>query len=120
MATGAIKSNRAGKGGGWREAVARTLRRIGAAIVLLTAYVALVLTTLGVAGTQWLGWAMPTPGEAIRTLFLVNAVVLLWRLGMRGYCTARWYGPRQALQALPRAFLGNVIAILAARRAASL
>lgn len=91
-----------------------------AAIVLLTAYVALVLTTLGVAGTQWLGWAMPTPGQAIRTLFLVNAVVLLWRLGMRGYFTARWYGPRQALQALPRAFLGNVIAILAARRAASL
>jgi len=35
VATGAIKSSRAGKAGGWRETIARTLRRIGAATVLL-------------------------------------------------------------------------------------
>ncbi|WP_447931147.1 GH25 family lysozyme [Sphingopyxis fribergensis] len=36
MATGAIRSKRPGKaGGGWRAAIARTLRKIGAAIVLL-------------------------------------------------------------------------------------
>jgi adsorption protein B len=36
---------------------------------------------------------------------------------MRGHFTARWYGLRAALLSLPRAFVANVIAMLAARRA---
>ena len=53
----------------------------------------------------------------MRILFGLNGALLLWRLAMRCHFTARWYGPREALFALPRAFIANVIAILAARRA---
>src|SRR3546814_2769311 len=47
----------------------------------------------------------------------IYAALLLWRLGMRGHFTARRYGGRAAPMALPRAFVTNIIAILAARRA---
>jgi len=88
-----------------------------AAIILLTAYAALVFTALGQLGWVFVGWARPAPGDALRLLFAIDGAILLWRLGMRAYFTARWYGGRQALLALPRAFVGNIIAILAARRA---
>ena len=91
-----------------------------AALVLLTAYVALVVTALGKAGQILAGWAPPHSSEALRTLMAIDAAILVWRLGMRGHFTAQWYGGRQALMALPRAFVANVIAILAARRAVGL
>lgn len=91
-----------------------------AALVLLTAYVALVVTALGKAGQILAGWAPPHSSEALQTLMAIDAAILVWRLGMRGHFTAQWYGGRQALMALPRAFVANVIAILAARRAVGL
>ena len=39
---------------------------------------------------------------------------------LRGFFIARWYGLAQAMRALPRAFVANIIAILAARRAVAL
>lgn len=90
------------------------------ALILLTAYAASVLTAIGWLGQALTGWPAAEPGEALRLLLAVDAALLLWRTGMRGYFTARWYGPRQALLALPRAFFANVIAILAARRAVML
>ena len=55
--------------------------------------------------------------DAMRLLYGLNAVLLLWRLAMRCLFTARCYGFREALFAAPRAFIANVVAILAARRA---
>jgi adsorption protein B len=88
-----------------------------AALVLLAAYAAMIGTTAGWAGQELLGWQRLPPGRAIWTLFAINAVLLMWRLGMRGFFTARWYGLGQSMLALPRAFVANVIAILAAQRA---
>lgn len=88
-----------------------------AALVLLAAYAGLIATALGWAGQALLGWREAAIGEGLRLLLALNAVMLLWRLGMRGHFTARWYGARQAWLALPRAFVANIIAMLAARRA---
>ena len=47
----------------------------------------------------------------------VNGALLGWRLAMRMAFTGAIYGWREALWSLPRAFVGNVISLLAARRA---
>lgn len=88
-----------------------------AALVLLAAYGGLILTGMTLAGEAMLGWRSPPLGDGVRLLFGLNAALLLWRLAMRCVFTARWYGIREALFAVPRAFIANVIAILAARRA---
>lgn len=88
-----------------------------AALVLLAAYAALVVGGLGVAGQAWLGWRPAPMGDTMRLMLGFNALLLMWRLGIRGHFTAGWYGWRQGMLAVPRAFVANVIAILAARRA---
>ncbi|WOF44071.1 glycosyl transferase family protein [Sphingopyxis indica] len=88
-----------------------------AALVLLAAYGGAVLAAVALAGETWLGWAPRTESGAMRLLIAFDAALLLWRLGMRGHFTARRYGVRAAPMALPRAFVTNIIAILAARRA---
>ena len=88
-----------------------------AAIILLAAYGGSIFVALGWAGEALLGWSSPDVGRAMRAILGVNAALLLWRLAMRGHFTARWYGGREAALAIPRAFVSNVIAILAARRA---
>ncbi len=88
-----------------------------AALVLLAAYAGLVLTALGWAGQLLLGWNAALIGEEMRLLLVFNLLLLLWRMGMRGHFTARWYGLREAAMALPRSIVANIIAMLAARRA---
>lgn len=91
-----------------------------AALALLAAYAGLIVTATGWAGQALLGWHLTDVSDGMRLLLALNAVMLLWRLGMRSHFTARWYGMRQALLALPRAFVANVIAMLAARRAVAI
>ena len=50
-------------------------------------------------------------------LLAANALLLAWRLGMRMVFTWRSYGLREALWALPRFFVGNLVSLLAAPRA---
>ena len=107
------------RAGGWlaRWMLWRDRRAPLAAVVLLAAYVGGPLVALGWAGEALLGWRPIEVGPAMRAILGVNAALLLWRLAMRVHFTARWYGARQALLSVPRAFVSNVIAILAARRA---
>jgi adsorption protein B len=91
-----------------------------AALVLLAAYAGAILTGLGLAGQSLFGWDAIVIGEDMRLLLALNLLLLCWRLGMRGHFTARWYGLGEALVSVPRAFVANVIAILAARRAVTL
>ncbi|HEV2598437.1 glycosyl transferase family protein [Sphingopyxis sp.] len=91
-----------------------------AALVLLAAYAGLIVTAIGWAGQALFGWREVAIGEGLRLLLALNAVMLLWRLGLRGHFTARWYGWRQGWLALPRAFVANIIAMLAARRAVAI
>ena len=50
-------------------------------------------------------------------LIAINSALLLWRLAMRFGFVARAYGWREGLRALPRTVTGNIIAMMAARRA---
>ncbi len=88
-----------------------------AALILLAAYLGLIATALGWIGHGVFGWGEVALGDSLRLLLALNAMLLLWRLALRSHFTARWYGWRQAALAVPRAFVANIIAMLAARRA---
>lgn len=87
-----------------------------AVLVLGIAYVALVAWSLSATLHWWTGTPVAVP-PLVRYLLLANAGLLLWRIGMRTAFTARAYGWREALWSVPRLFVGNYIALLAARRA---
>jgi adsorption protein B len=65
------------------------------------------------------GDAAPAPSAAMMILLNINAAMLVWRLAMRAWFTGRAYGVWQALLSLPRALVGNFIALMAARKAVS-
>ena len=88
-----------------------------AAIVILAAYIGMILAGLAMAGEALFGWSAIDIGDTLRWLLAFNAVLLLWRLSMRFLFTARCYGLRAGLAAVPRAFVANLISVLAARRA---
>ncbi|OHD09736.1 glycosyl transferase family protein [Sphingopyxis sp. RIFCSPHIGHO2_12_FULL_65_19] len=98
----------------------RDRRALLAALVLLAAYAGLLVTAIGWAGQVLLGWTAPPLGDGMTLLLAFNAMLLGWRMALRIHFTARWYGWREAAFAVPRAFVANVIAMLAARRAVML
>ena len=103
----------------WREHWMRMRDRRApiAVLVLAIAYLALVawgvsIVAHGVGG----GGALDIPAPMI-LLLRINAGLLVWRLLSRALLTGRAYGWREAAWSLPRAIVGNYIALLAARRA---
>jgi len=54
---------------------------------------------------------------ALMAMLWINGALLVWRVAMRAATVSRWYGTQEALLSVPRLFVGNIIAILAARRA---
>ena len=50
-------------------------------------------------------------------LLRVNGGLLVWRMGVRAVFTGRAYGWREAAWSVPRMIVGNLIALLSARRA---
>ncbi|NJR79699.1 glycosyl transferase family protein [Sphingomonas corticis] len=113
--------DRTGWGAGWRPAEwwmrLRDRRAPLAVIALAVAYAALAGSALSWAAHAWRGTAMPWPQGALRWLLAINALLLAWRLAMRAGATARVYGWREGMRAVPRAVVGNIVAMLAARRA---
>lgn len=93
-------------------------RRASLAVILLAAaYLAIVGWAVSLSAHALHGSTPPEIGPILRVLLLVNMGMLLWRLAWRVADTTRTYGWREGLWAVPRAFVGNVIALLAARRA---
>ncbi|WP_374145000.1 glycosyl transferase family protein [Sphingomonas sp. 28-63-12] len=94
----------------------RDRRQPIAVLVLAAAYLALVATPL-----SWVGhWLLASPMAAAvipPLVLLANGALLVWRLVMRVAFTAAAYGAREGLWSVPRALVGNIIALLAARRA---
>lgn len=89
-----------------------------AVIVLLAAYVALLGWSASRV-THWWGGTAPAPVDGWLALILsVNGALLLWRLLVRGCFTAAVYGWREARWVPLRMIVGNVVALMAARRAA--
>lgn len=88
-----------------------------AALILLAVYAALLMTGANWAGQGLLGWPAVQFGDAMRLLIIANALMLGWRTLLRVHFTGRCYGSREAVFAVPRALIANLIAILAVRRA---
>lgn len=108
---------------GWGRGVAdiwmraRDRRSALSALVLVCGYLGLlgwlIATAAAIAGASQAAPLDP----AFRALLIVNGVVLAWRMTLRAGCTGQHYGWREALWSVPRALVGNIIAVMAARRA---
>lgn len=85
--------------------------------VLAIAYIALVAWGLSLVGHWLAGTPNPIPDAPVGWLLAVNAGLLGWRVAMRVAFTGAAHGPVQALLAIPRVLVANLIALLAARRA---
>lgn len=96
---------------------ARDRRAPLAMLVLGACYLALL--TWGVAGLghRLAGVPVAPMAPSTATLLRVNAALLVWRMAMRALFTHRAYGGREAWRSVPRMLIGNLIALLAARRA---
>lgn len=62
----------------------------------------------------------PSLSPPTEIALLVTTFLMLWRLAARFFWSTHAYGWRQGLLAIPRTFLANIIAMLAARRAIGL
>jgi adsorption protein B len=87
------------------------------ALVLALGYLLLVLT-----GLLWAGEAFGKPGPLplsplLEALIVINLVAFAWRAMWRFAFTASVYGPTEAIRAVLRIPLANVVAIIAGRRA---
>jgi bacteriophage N4 adsorption protein B len=108
---------------GWRGGIAehwmrlRDRRAILAAIILTAAYAALLLSAIGAAGHRLAGSAPLPTGPWLALLLPCTSAILLWRWGIRAATVARVYGWREGLWSIPRVFVCNLVAILAAWRA---
>ena len=88
-----------------------------AVLVLAAAYIALLAWGASLlAHALGDGGALPL-SDAMVLLLRINGALLAWRLVARAGFTAYAYGWREAVWSLPRAFVGNLVALLAARRA---
>ncbi|WP_346015441.1 glycosyltransferase family 2 protein [Sphingomonas sp. GC_Shp_1] len=85
-------------------------------LVLAVAYAAVILWGLRLGGHLMQG-ALPPPDGLAPWVLPATTLLLGWRLAMRMTCTWRCYGWREAMWSVPRFFVGNLIALIAAPRA---
>lgn len=88
--------------------------------VLATAYATLVLWAASLGCHLIAGSAAPSLHPLVAMLLWANLALVAWRLAVRAAFVGRAYGWREALWSAPRVLAGNVVALLAARRAAML
>ncbi|MDB5712783.1 MAG: glycosyl transferase family protein [Sphingomonadales bacterium] len=111
---------------GWHGGVAESWMRLydrralANATVLLTAYTAMALTL----ALRLSSYGLSIPGNPITPLMQVclmfSGALLGWRMVMRFTFVTRAYGWREGLRAVPRTFVSNLVAVMAARRAVSI
>lgn len=113
---------------GWRKAVhladhwmrMRDRRATLALPVLAVAYFALLLWGASLTAHVMDRSPMPALDPLVEALLWTNIALVGWRLLVRAAFVYRAYGWREALWSMPRVFVGNYIALLAARRAIGL
>ncbi|WP_254606694.1 glycosyl transferase family protein [Sphingomonas bacterium] len=96
---------------------ARDRRAPLAMLVLCSCYLALLTWGVTALAHAVAGVAVARMSGGMTLLLQVNAALLVWRMAMRALFTHRAYGRREALRSVPRMLVGNLIALLAARRA---
>ena len=111
--------DRLGWRGGWAESWMRLhdRRALLGAVILMAGYAAMLLTIILIAAHWFAGTALPNASPVLRLLLSISGFILLWRLAVRCAFSTSAYGWREGVRAIPRAVIGNVIAIVAARRA---
>lgn len=104
---------------GWRDhwMRMRDRRTILAIPILATAYVALVAWGLDEAVHGWRGSAPAAIDRDMLWVLYANVALFAWRMAVRFAMVRRAYGRREALRSIPRVFVGNFVALFAARRA---
>lgn len=104
---------------GWRDhwMRMRDRRTILAIPVLAIAYVALVGWGIDEAAHWWRGSSPPPIGPGVAWVLAANFALFGWRMAMRYTMVGRAYGRGEALRSIPRVFVGNFVALFAARRA---
>ncbi|MBC2776411.1 glycosyl transferase family protein [Parasphingopyxis marina] len=108
---------------GWHRGAAdfgmrlRDRSSILAALILSAAYLAMVLAFALLLVSLTTSYTLPVPPRGLILLLQVNAALLSWRLVVRAFFTGKTYGWMEGLLAIPRAVIGNIIAMMAARRA---
>ena len=95
----------------------RDRRATIAALVMLCAYAGMLLSACDLVGQASGAWRASSVTPAMLSLLAANGLLLVWRLMMRALFSGSIYGWRQGVLAIPRAFVGNIVQILAARRA---
>ena len=108
---------------GWQGSVAdkwmllHDRKSILSALVLLVAYACILLAVL-LAAMSMSGLHNSAPLPPLLIIFLkINAVFVVWRIGVRAAFVWSLYGVGQAALSIPRSFIANFIAIMAAGRA---
>jgi adsorption protein B len=108
---------------GWRGGLGERWMRMRdrrgplAALLLLAGYGAAILwAEISLAAALGAPIAVPV-SPALAALMWVNGWLLGWRVLMRVGFTTAAYGWSEGLRAIPRMVVGNIIAVLAARRA---
>jgi bacteriophage N4 adsorption protein B len=87
------------------------------ALVLAVAYLLLLVDGVLIAA-EFAGWQGASPlSPAMRIMLVFSFFGFLWRAAMRGAFTAHEYGAAEGLRAVLRIPIGNIIAIMAGRRA---
>ncbi len=107
--------DRIGWHGGWSEHWMRWRDRriLLSSIVMIAGYVGAFLAGIAAFTLQ----NLPNSGS-LHWLLLANATLLIWRLAFRAYFTGVQYGLLQGIMSIPRALMGNFIAIGASFSAA--
>lgn len=95
-------------------------RAILSALVLFVAYLATLGYGLSLAVALSGGRGLPPPSPALAALMAWTGFLMAWRLLLRALWTGRRYGWREGVRAVPRTVVGNIIAMMAARRAVGL
>ena len=114
--------DRLGWRGGFSEVWMRLRDRkaIFASIVLTTAYLCIVLTVL-LIGLDLAGfYSVPPMSNTVVAITLITLILLVWRVIVRFAFVWLMHGVGQAFLSIPRNIVGNIIGIVAARRACSI
>jgi len=105
---------------GWRGGVAERWMRLRdrqaplAALLLLAGYISAALWLL-LKLAEGFGAAAPSPlPPGLELLFKVNLLLLAWRMAWRFAYVTRAYGFTEGLRSIPRAVVGNLVAMAAA------
>ena len=111
--------DRMGWSGGWAERWMRLRDRQSplAALLLVAGYGSLLLWLALAAGRAAAGVAQVPMPPLLAALAAINMALVAWRLLLRAGFTASAYGWREGLRAVPRAAVGNWIAVAAAAAA---